>query len=157
MRIKEACNRMSDKGNGRLEAVLQVANRLEELERLHAFLDDVAEQGGWPGKLKLDFLLCCDELLTNTIHYGFPQGGDHTITITAATENGIASMVLEDAGIAFNPFLDSDEPDISLSLEDRDIGGLGIYFVKQRMDTFHYERTTNGNRLSLAKALNSTQ
>ncbi|WP_027086256.1 ATP-binding protein [Cohnella panacarvi] len=149
---------MSDKGNGRMgAAVLRVANRLEELERLHAFLDSVAEQGGWPGKLKLDFLLCCEELVTNTIHYGFPQGGDHTITITAATENGIASILLEDGGIAFNPLLESKEPDISLGIEDRDIGGLGVFFVKSLMDTVQYERTANGNRLSLAKALTTTQ
>ncbi|MBO9597098.1 MAG: ATP-binding protein [Cohnella sp.] len=77
--------------------------------------------------------------------------------MTATTENGEARIVLEDGGVPFDPLTDSDEPDISLGIEDRVIGGLGIMFVKSLMDTLHYERTTSGNRISLAKTLTSTQ
>lgn len=135
---------------------LRIANRLEELERLHEFLSGVAEREEWPKKLELDFLLCCEELLTNTILYGYPQGGEHTIRIATATENGVVNIVLEDEGIAFDPLTDSDAPDITLGVEERKIGGLGIYFVQRLMDKLQYERTAQGyNRMVLAKALNS--
>lgn len=132
--------------------VIQLANRLSELDRLHAFFDELGHRSSWAEKLKWDLTLSCEELLTNTISYGFPQGGEHVISLAVHEEPGWIELRVEDAGIPFNPF-DQDEPDISLSVEERDIGGLGIFFVKRIMNEVRYERTNTGNRLILRKML----
>lgn len=135
---------------------MRLANRLEELDKLHGFLADVAARDGWPEKLRMDLLLCCEELVINVIRYGFPEGGEHAITLTAKTEDGMAVIVLEDEGIAYDPLTESVEPDITLGVEEREIGGLGIFLVKRLAERLAYERTARGNRLVLAKALRTT-
>lgn len=135
---------------------LRLANRLEELDKLHAFLSAVAARDGWPEKLRMELLLCCDELVTNAIHYGFPDGGEHAITLTARTEEGMAVIVMEDEGVAYDPLTESVEPDITLGVEEREIGGLGVFLVKRLAERLEYERTARGNRLVLAKALRTT-
>ncbi|MCD9025845.1 ATP-binding protein [Cohnella silvisoli] len=142
---------MTEQGNERIEvAEIQLANRLSELDRLHAFFDGIGHRSNWTDRLRWDLTLSCEELLTNTITYGYPQGGDHLITLAVNAEPGRIEVKLEDDAIPFNP-LEQDEPDITLSVEDRAIGGLGIFFVKRMMNEIIYERTLTGNRLTLRK------
>ncbi len=144
---------MTEQGNGRGNvAVIQLANRLSELDRLHAFFDELGNRSDWPDKLKWDLTLSCEELLTNTISYGFPRDGNYLITLAVNAEPGWIEITLEDEGIAFNP-LDQEQPDIALGIEERDIGGLGIFFVRKLMSEFAYERTDTGNRIVLRKIL----
>jgi serine/threonine-protein kinase RsbW len=144
---------LADRENDHTEvAVIQLANRLSELGRLHAFFDGIGHQSSWAEQLKWDLTLSCEELLTNTISYGFPQGGEHVISLSVRSEPGWIEVRVEDGGIPFNPF-EQAEPDLSLSVEERDIGGLGIFFVKRLMNEVHYERTSSGNRLILRKKL----
>jgi serine/threonine-protein kinase RsbW len=102
--------------------------------------------------LKRDITLSCEELLTNTITYGYPEGGDHHITIVVSVEPGQVEVRLEDDAIPFNP-LEREEPDITLSVEERPVGGLGIFFVKRIMNEVIYDRTETGNRIILRKIL----
>lgn len=132
--------------------VIRLTNRLSELDRLHAFFESCGSRHGWTDKLKGQLVLACDELLTNTISYGYPQGGEHEIVLSVRALPGIVEVTLEDEGIPFDP-LQKDEPDITLGLEERDVGGLGLMFVKRLMDELQYERTDTGNRLRMAKRL----
>lgn len=144
---------MTESRNGRIEiAEIQLANRLSELDRLHAFFDGIGHQSNWTDQLRWNLTLSCEELLTNTINYGYPQGGDHRIKLVVNTEPGRIEVRLEDDALHFNP-LEQKEPDITLSVEDRAIGGLGIYFVKRMMNEVIYERTQTGNRIILRKNL----
>lgn len=133
-------------------AFIQLANHLGELDRLHAFFEEIGLRFDWPARLKWDLTLACEELLTNTISYGFPQGGKHSITLTVRYHPGLIEVRLEDDGMPFNP-LEQDEPDLTLSVEERAIGGLGIFFVRRTMNEVVYERTETGNRMILRKML----
>jgi serine/threonine-protein kinase RsbW len=144
---------MTEQWNGRIEvAAIQLTNRLSELDRLHAFFDEIGHRSSWSDRLKRDITLSCEELLTNTITYGYPEGGDHHITIVISAEPGQVEVRLEDDAIPFNP-LEREEPDITLNVEERSVGGLGIFFVKQMMNEVIYDRTETGNRIILRKIL----
>lgn len=129
-----------------------LTNELAEVNRFGQLLEEFGERNDLPQKLVLQLTLAFDELLTNTISYGFPQGGQHTIkaTVTLDEERLVAEIV--DGGIAFNP-LDSATPDITLSIEDREIGGLGVHFVRTFMDEVEYRRDGEHNRITMAKSL----
>jgi serine/threonine-protein kinase RsbW len=129
---------------------LEMPNRLGELESLHLFFERVGLEAGWSDRLCMNMTLACEELLTNTISYGFPQGGDHLLRISVRCSDRQIEVVLEDEGVPFDP-LAAGEPDLELSLDDRPIGGLGIHFAKRLMDEMAYERTPSGNRLVLLK------
>lgn len=144
---------MTDKDeNGCGKAVIRLDNRLDELGRLHAFFEEIGERANWPDRLKFDMTLSCEELLTNTINYGFPQGGRHVITLSVQSFPAQVEVRLEDGGVPFNP-LEFGEPDVSLDLEQRSVGGLGIFFVRRLMNEMIYERTETGNRIILRKLL----
>lgn len=144
---------MTDKEEDRTEeAVIRLDNRLDELERLHAFFEEIGVRSNWPDRLKFDMTLSCEELLTNTINYGFPQGGRHVITLSVQSLPAIVEIRLEDEGVPFNP-LEFKEPDLSLDLEERTVGGLGIFFAKRLMNEFIYERTDTGNLVILRKTI----
>jgi serine/threonine-protein kinase RsbW len=101
--------------------------------------------------------LALDELLTNIITHGYNQSTSDTISIEAQIEANRLQVVLTDFGIAFDP-LQADPPDLSLSLEEREIGGLGIHFARQVVDGMRYLRLSkpNGkdaNQLTLTKTI----
>ena len=133
---------------------------LEELGRLHAFFERLGREAGWSDKLTMDLLLCCEELLTNTITYGFaealPPGSRHA-QLTVAAQPGNVTIELSDNAAPFNPLLNPD-PDLTLDLEHRPIGGLGVYFVKRIMDELHYESVVPGpgNKLVMRKYIETT-
>lgn len=130
---------------------------LEELERLHAYFEQLEQEAGWPARLTMDLLLCCEELLTNTIMYGFPEecpAGQRRVQLTVTTQPGSVTLELADNAIPYNPLLRPD-PDLTLGLEERPIGGLGVYFVKRIMDELQYEPAAPGpgNKLRMRKFL----
>ena len=67
-------------------------------------------------------------------------------------ENGEVALKFEDEGVPYNP-LEKDDPDVTLSVEDREIGGLGIFMVKKSMDDMYYEYKDGKNILTLMKKL----
>jgi len=91
-----------------------------------------------------------DELLNNTISYGYQDDGEHTIDVQVDVYPRYLSVVIKDDGIPFNPF-SLDDPDITLSIEEREIGGLGVHLVRNVMDDVSYERKVNQNVLTLLK------
>jgi len=125
---------------------------LEELDELHRFFGRLSRREKWPDRLTNDLLLCCEELLTNTILYGYPDGRTpRSIELQVAAGPDSVTVTLSDDAMPYNPLQRSD-PDVTLGVEDRPIGGLGVYFVKQIMDEVRYEQTGTGNRLVLRKS-----
>jgi len=131
---------------------LDMPNRLGELDSLHRFFEGLGREAGWSDRLSMNMTLACEELLTNTISYGYPQGGDHSIRLEVTSSARGIEIVLEDEAVPFDP-LSAEAPDLGLSVEERRIGGLGIHFVKRLMDEIVYERTASGNRLTLYKKI----
>ena len=89
-----------------------------------------------------------DELLNNTISYGFEDPSGHEIHVAIELNDDHVTLRVSDDGIPFNPFTHID-PDTSLSAEERDIGGLGVMLVKQLTDSHAYQRLSDTNVVTL--------
>lgn len=97
--------------------------------------------------------LCLEELITNTIQYGLSNAPDHVIRIRISrTREFLEIEVLDDAP-HFDPFNTAPHPDVSASVEDRDIGGLGVHLVRSLMDDARSSYDGTGNRITLKKTL----
>ena len=107
------------------------------------------------GDLILDFqgLLALDDLLNNIISYAYKDEEVHHIELKVEISDNRLTLVIADDGVPFNPF-GTDDPDITLSLEERPIGGLGIHLVRNIMDEMDYHRHTDKNVVTLVKYLN---
>ena len=129
--------------------LLTLKNDLSELARIAEAIEAHGESRGWPVKWILNLNLSLDELITNTVSYGYQDTDEHEIRVTLTDQSGSLVVVLEDDGIAFDPFTAAPEPDLEASAEERRIGGLGVYFVKTLMDEATYERLDSHNRITL--------
>ncbi len=105
----------------------------------------------WPSEWIQNVNLALDELITNIVSYGFPKNTakkDIKLTVTQL-ENESVKIELIDEGVEFNPFKEAKEPDVEASVEERKIGGLGIFFVKNLIDETYYERRDGKNHITL--------
>lgn len=96
--------------------------------------------------------LAIEELATNTIKYGYRDQDEHQIHISIRLENGSAVIEMIDDGHPFDPF-GVEHPNLALPVQDREIGGLGIHFVRNLIDTHHYERRDGKNVVTLRKKI----
>ena len=96
--------------------------------------------------------LAIEELVTNCIKYGYDDSNDHTIDIVLTVVDGALRIEVIDDGQPFNP-LEAPEPDTSLAMADRPIGGLGIHLLRELADEATYERRDRTNRLVLLKRM----
>ena len=130
---------------------LILKNDLSELTRVAEAIEAHGEARGWPMKWIMNSNLSLDELITNMVSYGYLDTDDHEIRVTLSEQEGSLVIVLEDDGFAFDPFSQAPEPDLDANVEERRIGGLGVYFVKSLMDTVLYERRDGWNRVTLTQ------
>ena len=130
---------------------LLVDNQISELSNVVDFLDELGEEWELPVGLVFSLNLVMEEALTNIILYGFEDSNQHTIEINFSKRGGDElSITLIDDGLPYDPTLKAD-PDITLAVEDRPIGGLGIFLIKKIMDKVEYQRNKNKNHLILTK------
>lgn len=127
-------------------------NDLDEIPALAEAIEIFAETQEIPARAVFQVNLSLDELLTNTISYGFPEGGEHEIMIELTLQGGTLVIEVQDDGQAFNP-LEASEVDISQDLEDRAIGGLGIHLARKMMDEIEYNREVDHNVLVMRKQI----
>jgi len=132
------------------EKTLTIANQVEQLNELAKALETLSAEWHIPMDIMLSMNLVLEELVSNIIFYGYQDKKEHKIIIHFKFNNKILIMKIEDDAIAFNP-LQTAEPDIEGSIENRKIGGLGIHFVRQLTDNITYERIGNKNFLTLSK------
>ncbi|MDE3118083.1 MAG: ATP-binding protein [Nitrospirota bacterium] len=125
-------------------------NRLSELERVGEVVESFGETHRLPPKVVHAVTLCVDEVVTNIIGYAYADQADHRITLRLSLQADELAAEVEDDGKPFNP-LDAPEPDLSLPLEERPIGGLGVHFVRKLMDGVEYRREQGKNLLVMKK------
>lgn len=122
------------------------------LDQVLSFADGILEQNNCPLKVQTQIDVAIEEIFVNIAHYAYPEGGGNAvIEIEADKDAKKVRIVFEDGGIPYNP-LEKEDPDISLSSEDRPIGGLGIFLVKKTMDDMSYEYKDGKNRLTIIKS-----
>lgn len=109
--------------------------------------EDMTDDEGLRFKLRL----CIEEAVENIVQYAY-QGGQGYVEVGTSVENGVLTIILKDSGIPFNP-LEKPDPDITLSVEERQVGGLGIFLCKQMMDSLEYEYKDGSNILLMKKSI----
>lgn len=129
---------------------LHIHNELAQLARLYDFLARQSEIYGFNELQQMQIKLALEEVVTNVILYAYPDKKEQDIRIDISGENRILQFIITDSGIPFNP-LEKEEPDLTLPPEERPIGGLGIFLVKQLMDEVNYSRSEGKNILTLIK------
>ena len=120
----------------------------EDLENVFAAVEEFAEQAEWPTNLVFQVKLILEEMAINVINYGGVEGNE-PIDIQLKTENDTVTIEIKDVGQPFDPIKDAPSPDLSLALEDRPIGGLGLYLVRTMVDEMHYRWEDGQNHLTL--------
>jgi anti-sigma regulatory factor (Ser/Thr protein kinase) len=129
-----------------------LSNDLSELERLHQVLNQFGKEQDLPENLINTMNLALEEIVTNVIAHGYEDGREHFIVIRCGVQDGEVMAEVEDDGQAFNP-LQYPDPDISVPLESRPPGGLGIYLVRNVMDTVAYTYEDGKNCIKLRKRI----
>jgi serine/threonine-protein kinase RsbW len=129
---------------------LKIRNDINELNRVVAFLDNLEEEWKFPANLKTSFNLVLEEALTNIIFYAYEKNTENEIILEFEMEENQLKIILKDNGKPYDP-TQQEDPDINLSAEDRPIGGLGIFLIKQMMNQVSYQRRENTNQLTLVK------
>jgi len=138
----------------RKEYSFELKNSLSELDNLCEYLEDFGQKIGLSKKLIFEINLALDELFTNIISYGFKDEEDHIIKVTITPQNEELCLYIEDDGIPFNP-IDFETPDVACSVENCNIGGLGIHIMRKLMNEICYQRCGDKNILTLKKTLSN--
>ena len=116
-----------------------------------AFLDGILETSGCDVKLKAQIDLAFEEMFVNVAQYAYP-GSEGSVKISLYDAGDSVKIRLTDSGIPFDP-LKNDDPDISLSADERSVGGLGIFMVKKTMDDVFYEYKNGQNIFTMTKKI----
>ena len=131
-----------------MHSELNIHNNLDEVTRLAEWCEQIGEEAslGMPEVFQLNLAL--EEAVSNVINYAYPGQEGMPISLVMNGEDTLFVFTLTDEGIPFNP-LESEEPDLTLGAEERPIGGLGIFLVKQLMEKVEYSRTEGKNILTM--------
>lgn len=131
---------------------LVLPNDIETIPQLNEFIDSVAEEVGLEMSLTMSLNLAIEEAVVNVMEYAYPEGQTGNVEIEVTADQEWMTFVITDTGIAFDP-TKKEDADTTLSAEERPIGGLGIFLVRQLMDVIDYKREGNKNVLTLQKKL----
>ncbi|MBR1549189.1 MAG: ATP-binding protein [Bacteroidales bacterium] len=129
---------------------LTLHNDIQEVPLLASFIDEVAEACGIDMALTMSLNLAMEEAVVNVMNYAYPKDTVGNVDIDAEFADGRLTFVLSDSGTPFDP-TQAGTPDLTLEAEDRPIGGLGIFLVRQIMDHVDYQYSDGKNILTLSK------
>ena len=130
---------------------LTLEARLDNMNEVLAFVDEFLEGLLCPPKVQMQIDVAVEELFVNIVQYSYaPAVGQATIRMDVENDRPGVAITFIDSGMPFNPLIKVD-PDITLSAEQRQIGGLGIFMVKKSMDKVEYEYKDEKNILTIRK------
>jgi serine/threonine-protein kinase RsbW len=134
---------------------MSVGARPGGVETVNAAFAELAERHALPATVRHSINVAIDELLANVLSHG-KAGRDHcSVTVEVELDHERVTVILTDDGPPFDPFGNS-APDITLSVEERPIGGLGLHLVGQLMDQVNYQRREGHNVVVLVKELGNS-
>ena len=135
-----------------MEKSIILANHISEISKLNEFVEEIGNEFSLTPDVVFNVNLVLEEAIVNVINYAYPKEKHESIYLSAQLHEGSIVFVLTDTGMQFDP-TKAPEADITLSLEDRPIGGLGIFLIRQIMNEVSYERIDGKNVLTLSKKL----
>ena len=131
-----------------------IKNEIAELERVAVFVEEVSQLLSLDSETTLNLNLALAEVVSNVILYAYPQKMGENIIIKASSDDNILVFTITDKGDEFDP-TKVEDADITLAAEDREIGGLGIFIVKNIMNEVTYQRLDGKNILTLKKNIHN--
>ena len=133
---------------------LTIAAKIENIEAVTDFVNEQLEALDCPMKAQMQIDIAIDELFSNIAHYAYnPEIGQATVRVEVIEDPLAVTITFIDNSVPYDPLAKAD-PDTTLSAEEREIGGLGIYMVKKSMDDITYEYKAGQNILTIKKNLN---
>ena len=136
-----------------MEKKLVLKNEISEISKLAVFIEELGEELNLTPDLVFNLNLVLEEAVSNVILYAYPKGEQQEISLSANVSDNNLVFVLTDSGKEFDP-TQAPDADITLSAEERQIGGLGIFLIRQIMNQIEYQRIDGKNVLTLGKQLN---
>jgi serine/threonine-protein kinase RsbW len=131
---------------------LRIKNQVSELEKVAQFVEEIGEELGLNMELQMNLNLVMEEMVSNVIFYAYPEGEDAEIELLAKSDGKELTFVLSDQGKEFDPTAKEDaDPDVNPA--DREIGGMGIFIVKNIMNKVTYQRLEGRNLLTMTKGI----
>lgn len=141
----------SEEGTDMTEKVFTA--KKETLPEVMAFTEECLESFDCPMKSSIAICVAVEEIFVNIASYAYPDGdGNTTLSFGFDEKERLMTLVIKDNGVPFNP-LERAEPDITLSADEREIGGLGIFITKKTMDTVSYTYENGENILTMTKKI----
>ena len=131
-----------------------IKNEIAELERVAVFVKEVSQLLSLDSETTMNLNLALEEVVSNVILYAYPQKMGENIIIKASSDDNILVFTITDKGDEFDP-TKVEDVDITLAAEDREIGGLGIFIVKNIMNEVTYQRLDGKNILTLKKNIHN--
>ena len=130
---------------------LTIAATVENIETVTEFVNAQLELTDCPIRAQMQIDIAIDELFSNIAYYAYgTETGEVTVQFEELKEPRAVKIIFIDSGVPYNP-LENEEPDTTLSAEERRIGGLGIFMVKKTMNDMSYEFKNGQNVLSIVK------
>lgn len=130
---------------------LSLLAKTENLDQVLDFVNTQLEEQDCSMRAQLELDIAVEELFVNIAHYAY-RPAEGPVTIQVAFHEDMVSVIFIDGGIPYNPW-ERQDPDVTLSAEEREIGGLGIYMVKQSMNHVDYTYADGKNILTIQKQL----
>ena len=131
---------------------LKLKNQVGELERVNTFVAEICEELHLHAELQMNLNLVMEEMVSNVIFYAYPQGATADIELLAESDGKELTFVLSDQGVAFDP-TQKEDADVDVNPADRELGGMGIYIVKNIMNQVTYQRLKGKNLLTMKKSI----
>ena len=129
-----------------------VEAKVENLDMVIAFVNSELETADCPMKIQMQIELAVEEIFVNIAHYAYgEETGSATVTVDVSSGD-TAVICFSDSGVQYDP-LAKEDPDVTLSVEKRSIGGLGIFMTKKSMDHISYEYRDGHNVLTMEKRI----
>ena len=131
---------------------IRIRNQIEELGRVNQFVESLCDELNLDAELRMNLNLVMEEMVSNVIFYAYPKEKEAVIELTAKCDGKELTFVLSDRGIEFDPTQKDDaNPDINPT--EREIGGMGIFIVKNIMNEVTYQRLEGKNLLTMKKEI----
>lgn len=131
---------------------ITLPNDVQEVPSLAAFIEEVCEALNLDMGTTMQLNLAMEEAVVNVMNYAYPEGTVGDVTIEAQCDGARLTFVMTDSGTPFDPTVAA-EADTTLGVDERPIGGLGIFLVRQIMDEVEYQRIDGQNVLTLRKQI----
>lgn len=125
-----------------------IKNNLDEVAQLAEVVEEFAAEQNLSPRVVYILQLALEEVITNTVKYGYDDDDLHEISVEMQTQDGVVDVTIADDGRHFDP-LEAPKADLDSPLQERKIGGVGLHLTVELVDSLDYQRVGEGNVLKL--------